>query len=334
MPVYKKSPGKWRVRVWAQGKRQDWIFEGSKSDAEDFEARKRLEAPPTEIRGTPTLADFVARHYKPHAQAHLKPRTWQNRTYQLATLIEHLGGVRLDRISASEVEAFKTARTKAGIRPSTVNDDLKVLSAVLAYARSLGIPVPKLAAKRLPERGARRNAEAWTREEVERLLEATPSWLRPIIVFLLNTGCRKGEALALEWSNVDAERGVVRIWASEEWQPKDGDNREVPLNARVREAIGERPPGARYVFPVRRGRGKGGRLAYWPQNTFDRAVKAAKLTGGPHKLRHTYATHFLAATGDLFTLGRILGHSHARVTELYGHLLPDAIVRAASAVNF
>ncbi len=60
-------------------------------------------------------------------------------------------------------------------------------------------------------------------------------------------------------------------------------------------------------------------------------AETIKITGGPHKCRHTYASFFLQNRPDLFALGRVLGHSSARVTELYSHLLPDhlADVRAA-----
>ncbi len=56
--------------------------------------------------------------------------------------------------------------------------------------------------------------------------------------------------------------------------------------------------------------------ACWPQRAFDRARRAAGLKGGPHTLRHTCATHFLKHNPDLYLLGRVLGHSHGRVTEL------------------
>jgi hypothetical protein len=38
-------------------------------------------------------------------------------------------------------------------------------------------------------------------------------------------------------------------------------------------------------------------------------------------------------TPDLYLLARILGHSYQRVTELYAHLLPDHLARAAKAVS-
>lgn len=329
MPVYKKSPGKWRVRVWNQGIRQDWIVEGSKAEAEAFEARKRLEAP-GEIRIVPTLADFSAGHYVLHAQAHLKKSTLRNRLYQLETLLEHLGSLKLDRITPAEIETFKASRTRDGIRPATVNDDLKVLSVVLNHARSLGVAIQAPAFKILPVRGKRRNAEPWSRADVAELLKVCADLdpeLLPVVVFLLNTGCRKGEALSLERRNVDLAAGIVRIWASEEWQPKSGKNREVPINAALRPWL---EGSGRWVFPTR----KGTRFVGWPQNRFDRVRQAALLEGGPHKCRHTYASHFLAARHDLNLLGRIMGHSHAKVTALYGHLLPDAIKDAAEVVSF
>ena len=78
----------------------------------------------------------------------------------------------------------------------------------------------------------------------------------------------------------------------------------------------------------------GDRYAFWPKLQFDRARKAARLQGGPHTLRHTFASHFLKQVPDLFLLARVLGHSDTRVTKLYSHLLPEHLARARNAVRF
>jgi integrase len=340
MPVYREKragrENRWKVRIYHQGKPYEWSIEGTRDDALAFEARERvrLEAQGSTARTAPRFSDFSVGAYAEHAEIHLKARTWSNRQYTIATLCQHLGSLRLTEITNARVEAYQRDRIGEKIRPSTINDEVKVLRAILKYARSTGTPAFEMTAKDLPVRGKRR-ARAWTDAEVLRLLtsvsETSPQiyWL---VVFLLHTGCRRGEALAAEWSWVDLKRKVLTIQPSEEWQPKDGEPREVPIaDALLPYLRAPRPSNApKWLFPTR----DGDRYAFWPQLAFDRARKAAKLTGGPHTTRHTFASHFLARVPDLWLLAQILGHSTTQVTELYAHLLPDAIERARGAVAF
>jgi integrase len=175
--------------------------------------------------------------------------------------------------------------------------------------------------------------KVWTVDEANRLLQAcgevSPAIL-PLVVFLLNTGCRKGEALALTWDHVDLPRGMIRIWPSEEWQPKNGKPREVPISKALLPFLTGARTSEKWVFPC----ASGGRYASWPKLQFDRARKRAGLTGGPHTCRHTYASHFLKVRPDLFLLAQVLGHSEIAVTRRYSHLLPEHLERARDAVNF
>ncbi len=43
-----------------------------------------------------------------------------------------------------------------------------------------------------------------------------------------------------------------------------------------------------------------------------------------HDLRHTFASHWMMARGDLFKLSKILGHHSIQMTMRYAHLAPDA----------
>jgi integrase len=148
-------------------------------------------------------------------------------------------------------------------------------------------------------------------------------------VFLANTGCRKGEGIAAEWSWLDVERGLVRIPVTEFWRPKSGRPREVPLSNAVRAVLAGPRRHDRFLFPARHG----GRYACFPEEAWRLARDRAGLVGGPHTLRHTYASHFLAAVPDMFLLAQVLGHSHTRISELYAHLLPNHLERAKNAVD-
>jgi integrase len=211
---------------------------------------------------------------------------------------------------------------------------------VLSYARSIGEPAASPKVKLLPVRG-RGRVKAWTREQVRHLLavsERDYPEMFPLVLFLALTGCRKGEAIAALTSWVDLDADVLRIEPNEDWQPKDGEPREVPIEPALRPWLESAvKSGRRYVFAPTLRKAKGQpreRFAFFPRRRFEEAMRAAGLTGSPHKLRHTYASLFLAAGGSMFALSRILGHASIRTSErVYAHMIPEALDAARGLVN-
>lgn len=211
MPIYpKKGRGAdaWRVVIRARGHTAEFLFRGKKTEARDFEATKRIECErawaaeqevPNAPRVVPTLEVFSRDTYWPHAKTHLRPKTIEVRRYQLANLVRHLGHLKLTEIGTAAVERFKEARV-AEVKASTVNTELTKLQAVLTYARSLGVSCAEPTIKPLPQMG-RRRVTWWSAEQVADLLAAVERiapQLLGLVTFLANTGCRPGEALALE----------------------------------------------------------------------------------------------------------------------------------------
>jgi integrase len=211
---------------------------------------------------------------------------------------------------------------------------------VLGYARDLGLPVGSPKMRLLTKRG-RGRVKVWTREQVQKLLavvERDHEEIYALVLFLALTGCRKGEALAALTSWIDLATDTLRIEPNEDWRPKDNEPREVPIEPALRPWLERaKKSGRRYIFAPTQ-RKKAGkpreRFAFFPRRPFEEAVEAAGLTGSPHKLRHTYASIFLAAGGSMFTLSRILGHASVRTTErVYAHMLPEALDAARGLVN-
>lgn len=342
MPNYPgKRKGTRRIVIWAKlegeakSRAREWVIAGSKREGDEFEARKRIELGQqqhVEFRTAPSFSDFCLRQYRPHAESHLKRSTWNKvRKYQVATLCEHFGAIKLSELAVLDVERFKEARTTAGSGASSVNNELRVFRTILNYAKTLGIQVPDLKFKKLPVRGQGR-VKAWTDDEVQRLYSATRAEvpeLLPVFMFLLNTGCRKGEAIAAEWNWMDFAGSMVRIPSNPAWQPKNGLPREVPMGDAIRAALAAQPPTSEYVFPTKFGTP----YAEFPKDLYWEVRRAAKLSGGIHTTRHTFASHFLKNLPDLGLLAKVMGHSHQRVTELYSHMLPDHLARARNVVN-
>lgn len=332
MPNYKgRKPGTRRVVIWVQGRPIERIVQGTKKEAEAFEARLRVElevAAPT-TRTAPTFGVFSSDVYEPHAKRHLRESTWKKvRAYQVATLVQHLGALKLTDITTEAIETYK--RERRGNAPG-VNNELRVLRTMLRFARELGYPCATPKIIKLPVKGKPR-VKVWTSEQMARFYAAARAEapeLLPMLIFLANTGCRKGEALAAEWDWIDERRSLISIPVSEVWRPKSNRPREVPNSPAVRAALAGTRRHEQFLFPTRHGT----QYASFPEDLFRRAKRAAGLSGGPHTLRHTYASHFLQAVPDMKLLAEILGHSTTRVTELYSHLLPGHLARAMDAVS-
>lgn len=334
MAIYKgRSPGTWRVVVWAKNRSHERIVEGKKSDAEAYEAKLRLELAAQRkvaTRTAPSFSSFCASHYRPHAERHLGNRTWRTvRIYQVATLESFFGEMKLTEISTEEVESYKRVRLK-DVGPSSVNNELRVLRTILNWAKACGFPIPDIVVKKLPTHSGR--VRVWSTDQCHRMYASAHTvddMLERMLVFLVNTGCRKGEAIVAEWSWVDRNGQMLRIPVNEFWHPKSGRPREIPIGTALERLLAGAPAHPTWLFPNQ----LGARYAQFPKDLFWRARDAAGLEGGVHTTRHTYASHFLSTTPDLFLLAQVLGHSHQRVTELYSHLLPEHLKRARNAVN-
>lgn len=335
MPIAKgRRAGTYRVTVFAQKRQHEWVFEGTKAAARSFEASKRLElgaGRKLDPSIAPTFYVLCTQHYRPYAETHLGADTWRKvRIYQVATLASHFGPLRLDQIKPFDFDEYKALRGTA-VSATAVNNELRVMRAMLNWAKSRGIPTSGAKIEMLPVRGAKR-VQWWTRAEVDKLYAAAAKLepgLVPMLTFLLNTGCRKGEALAAEWSWVDLDAGYLRIPVTAEWQPKSKRPREVPLADALKAVLAGPHAHERWIFPSSLGE----RYASFPKEAFWRVREAAGLEGGPHTTRHTYAAHFLQKVPDMFLLANVLGHSHSRTTELYSHLLPEHLAKARNAVN-
>ncbi len=350
MAMREVRPGVWKGEIWHQGRRRTITFHGSASGAKLYEAQKRIEIRQTGIidqRSAPPFETFCVEQYKPYAKANLRKRTWDDvRRYQVEHLVLFFKDTKLTNVREPLIEKYKQERLKS-VGKVTINSELSVLSAVLTFARdALKVPCANPKINYFKVRPKKGRVKFWTLEEVQRIYDTCMQVaLFPLVLFLGQTGARKSEAIHLPWSRVDFDRRIVKIWSETDDDDEDADEddpyevksveREVPLSDAVFKELAElklRRISTQWVFPVLKGKHKGEQYAYFPDGTFDRVVKAAGLKGGPHKLRHSYASNFLARKPDLYLLGRLLGHTHERVTALYAHLVPGYLEEARNVV--
>jgi integrase len=146
----------------------------------------------------------------------------------------------------------------------------------------------------------------------------------------LFTGMRKGALMALQWADIDFERGFITLRGK---SAKNEKTERIPLPGAARSVL-ERitRTDSLYIFP-----GKDG----GPRKHFKRVAQRVRGKAGLpkdfrplHGLRHTFAS-WLASSGavDLYTLQKLLTHGSAQMTQRYAHLADEALQRAASVTD-
>jgi integrase len=142
----------------------------------------------------------------------------------LRDLDEFFKGWPVARINTDAARTFAQKLLAAGKTNGTANRSLALLRRMLSIAHEDGKiqNKPKI---RLLKAGAPRKGFV-QREQFDKLLEHIPAQTKPLITFLYFYGVRVGEALQIQWSQVDLERAVIRL---EGEQTKNADPRTVPL---------------------------------------------------------------------------------------------------------
>ena len=207
---------------------------------------------------------------------------------------------------------------------ATINRKLSALYKLLRKAERMG-QIPRLPTYlRLKERNGR--VRFLSHEEEFALFaeigRAEPDFER-LCVFLVDTGARVGEALALKWP--DVQEGNATFWIT-----KSGRSRTVPLTRRAMQSV---------TGPSRREHsGPFSMIEY--QNLryhWNRARKATGLADDPqvvpHILRHTCASRLVQAGIDLRRVQSFLGHQTIQMTLRYAHLATDDLAQCAAALD-
>jgi len=139
---------------------------------------------------------------------------------------------------------------------------------------------------------------------------------RAIAMVIYGAGLRIDEALALEVSDIDGGRGVVRVRHG-----KGNRAREVRLSPALYQWLRrywdkERPPLPSLFASRRTGRPP---TQDTVRHAFAAAAEQARITKPvrPHVLRHSYATHLLDAGTDVRVIQALLGHRSVQTTMRY-----------------
>ncbi len=257
-----------------------------------------------------------------------RQRCFPTKKVLVGQLVEVFGNYPLRGLTSRLIEQYQTERLQRN-KPATVNRVVTILKHMFTKAVEWDM-VEEEVLKRIRRvkflQENNRRLRILHKEECHELVEACSPHLRPIVITALNTGMRKGEILGLRWEQADLKHGFILLDIT-----KNGERREIPINATLRATLEAIPHGleSKYVFVDRNGN---------PFKDVKRSFRTACRREGIsdfrfHDLRHTFASHLVMGGVDITTVKELLGHKTLTMTLRYAHLAPSHKVNAVKVLE-
>lgn len=326
----------WQADFTVKGERYRETF-GTKEDAEAYElearaAIKRGEKPSRGEGGRSTvpLKELFERVFEDRWKDTKAERSHASNGKIVQAILGENRPV--DKIDQSSVDHLVKELKDRGQDGSTINRKLSNLSVMLKYAQDRGW------IKDLPRLKRRKEAEnriRWVDKEEEGRIKAwcllmKESAFLDLVEFLIDTGFRLGEAMKLQWRDVDFEHGYVRAWDT-----KNGKGRSVPIMGRTVETLKarkEKMNGPQVFHDIGRWAAERKWDAMRTSLGLDHDVQFVL-----HSLRHTFASRHVQLGTDILVVKELCGHKSLSTTQRYAHLhsrnLVDAIARMHGIIN-
>jgi integrase/recombinase XerD len=239
--------------------------------------------------------------------------------------------------NADALRAYLKSLDYLGMTPRTVARRLSVIRQFFRFLLAERLREDDPASTLDSPRLGRSLPKVLSREEVDRLIEATRNRddsdggrMATLLEILYATGLRVSELVTLPLVAVERDPTMLIV------RGKGDKERLVPLSDPARVAIvswlhvrramlAEDEP-SRFLFPSR------GRTGHLTRQRFAQLLKEAAFAAdidparvSPHVLRHAFASHLLAGGADLRSVQLMLGHADIATTQIYTHVLDEKL---------
>lgn len=260
---------------------------------------------------------------------------------------------KIGEISFFDIQRYINSLVDAGYSMSGIKKQALIVTAPLRQAAAMQIisADPCVGIRMPTETKVKKKTKevvAYTKEEQDRLnriASSSDSVGYLATCFMIETGLRAGELLALKWSDVAFDKCRMRVHATivnlmyntAEYQdsPKSkSSNRTMPLTPRAISILSrlKRVRTTEWVFEQDGQRYTYQKLMYQTK----KLCREAKVKYyGEHVFRHTFATNCYYKGIDIKILSRMMGHSSVQVTyNIYVNLYGDGFDDMYAALCF
>lgn len=362
--VFRRADGRWSGSVdlgEAMGRnRRKVVYGNSKKEVE--ERIRRLvndvaDGSPPPSR-SPQLGPFLAQ-WLMAVRPTLRPKTYASYEGVVRLhLVPEIGRVTLEKLNVEHVASLVADKqADRRLSPTTVRYILLILRNALTKAVRWGLVGRNVAGLVDPPRLSHKDVRVLSPEETKQLLDAARGEaIEGLVIVAISTGVRLGEALGLQWHDVDLDRRQLRINKSLQRVPGQGQVLMETKTRRSRRSLVLPVKTAEALRAVRLQQDQWRRAAVsaWHANDFvfttssgqpldqrnvlrmfRRVLRKAKLPRMRfHDLRHSCASLLFAQHIPARVVMETLGHSRISVTmDTYTHVMPALMRDAADAMD-
>lgn len=262
--------------------------------------------------------------------------------YSFRHILPILGDLYVHTITRADVEGYIALRkAQSGIKGgNTVLNELRLIRTVAKDTVAEGYASSDWAARIKPPKVRKYSKERpnrFTPPQAFAVLAKIPEQWKPLVLLMMSTGLRWGEASALHWEDIDAKTGEATIKYGNDRGTlvpvkTESSYRSVPIQPEILAMLGLRRERG-LVFPTTRGKRRGFLNAGYPLvNMMKRACKQAGVPYvTPHGLRRTFNNLGRQVT-ERDILKAMSGHATDVMVEHYSHVELDEKQAAAKAI--
>lgn len=257
-------------------------------------------------------------------------------------VVKQFGDIPVAEITAIEIQQFIDKLATKQYAKQTVKVHRIILNLIFKYAMLYGyIQFNPVEPTKIPRQLKKSKRELPSDEDIQKVIDNVDSEFGFFAFFLLFTGCRKGEALALQHRDIDIPNRRIHIHKTIVYSEQNQNTPIVQQSTKTESGdryiyipdilLEKLPSGDKNNFLF------GGENPYTKQQfrkRWEKYKSNAEINFTPHQLRHAYATLLYEANVKPKDAQQLMGHSSIQVTnDIYTHISQERVTLVSKQLD-